>query len=412
MKLSIIICVYNTPREYLDAALHSIKNSTLQKIEGEYEICMVDDGSTLDYTELVKLYGVKYTKTENRGILSARLTGARMATGEYSAFFDSDDTVSYNYHLPMLRRAEDTDADIAFNGWATHTERARYYPKKDCSMLRTEAALGDGALKCFLENEGRQHSFYVLWNKLFRTSLLKGAFEDVISAAIAERTSYSEDAAICFYAFKEAKRVEFVNTGLYFYRIHGSQVVNPTSEEKLRAQIDGMTATLAAMRTGIVGRADEAELLVHVNEWAALMARAHYSVARGAGYLSLYPYIKEKYGIKSLSLSTVRDGEVYEHKILLGDNFEEVDSILLGISCGNEPVRVKYPRRTPYIARAVRELTKEGMITTDTSAKLVVIPKYKIPFKKKLLYNAFLYKMGLIFFKKGSRARNFLKKFI
>ena len=66
MKFSIIICVYNTPVEYLSEALRSVTDSTLKRISGDYEICMVDDGSDekYDYSALVKEYGVKYIKTE------------------------------------------------------------------------------------------------------------------------------------------------------------------------------------------------------------------------------------------------------------------------------------------------------------------------------------------------------------
>ena len=415
MKLSIIICVYNTPVEYLSEALRSVTDSTLKRISGDYEICMVDDGSDekYDYSALVKEYGVKYIKTENGGILAARRRGVEMATGEFSIYLDSDDTVTFNYHLPMLERAKKCGADIVINGWGINTERAKYYPKNDATMKpEKESVTGEDILKCFLENEGRQHSFYVLWNKLFKTDLLRKAFGKVAESGISERTSYSEDAALCFFAFKYAKKLEFVNTGLYLYRIHSSQVVNVTSEKKLTSQIDGMSATLNMMRSGLTDRADEKELSEHLDEWAALMSRSHYSVAQGLGYESLFPYIKEKYGVDKLSLSTVRDGEAYEKKVLLGDNFSEIEALLLSISERKDAVRVKFPRHTPYIEWAVSELSEYGKITDSKSAELVVIPKFRIPFKKRLIYNAFLYRLGLIFFKKGSKARNFLKKFL
>ncbi len=376
---------------------------------------MIDDGSKdeYDYSSLASAYGVKYKKTENGGILAARRRGAEMASGEYSIFFDSDDTVTFDYHLPMLSRAEETDADIVINGWGINTERAKYYPENDTTMRpQAPTVVGDAVLKTFLMNEGRQHSYYVLWNKLFKTELLLKAFDEVKAAGIAERTSYSEDAALCFFAFKHAKKLEFVNTGLYLYRIHSTQVVNVTSEEKLRSQIDGMTATLDMMREGVKDRADRDELTEHVSKWAALMSRSHYSVAAGAGYKALYPYIKEKYGVSELALSTLYDGAAYEKKVLLGENFSEIEELLLSISEREDAVRVKFPRKIPYISRAVRSLRAYGKITESKEAELVKIPKYRIPLKKRFLYNAFLYRLGLIFFKKGSKTRNFLKKFL
>ena len=415
MRLSIIICVYNAPVRYLEEALRSITRSTLKRIEGDYEICMLDDGSDkeFDYAALALKYGAKYKRTENGGILTARKNGAKMATGEYAIFFDSDDTVSFNYHLPMLETAEKSGADVVINGWGVNTERAKYYPKRDTTMRRDHhSLLGDAILKEFLSNEGRQHSYYVLWNKLFKTELLLKAFSEVIDHGISGRTSYSEDAALCFFAFKRAKLLEFINTGFYLYRIHQSQTSSSTSELGLRSQIDGMSATLDMMREGIKGRADEEELSAYIDGWIGLMSRSHYSVAKGAGYYDLFPYIKEKYGVEKLSFSTYKDGAAYEAKILLGDNFNEVEEILYSISVSEHSFRVKYSQSSPYIETSIKELSRYGKISESADNPIIVIPKYKIPLKKRIIYNAYVYRLGLIFFKKGSWARNFLKRFL
>ena len=121
MKLTVIICVYNTDKSYLDECLSSITHSTLataklcDRDDIGYEILMVDDGSTEDYRDLVDKYGVRYVKTENRGIFTARALGVELADGDFITFCDSDDTVSFNYHLPMLMTAEFHSADIVIN---------------------------------------------------------------------------------------------------------------------------------------------------------------------------------------------------------------------------------------------------------------------------------------------------------
>ena len=172
MKLSVIICVYNTPREYLDKCLSSITNSTLSL--GEYEICIVDDGSSEDYSDLVGKYGAVYRKHENQGILYSRICGIEMAKGDYVTFVDSDDTVSVNYHYPMLTESE--NADIVVNDWAFHTEKCKYFCTTDDLTSGDVSKFGDDVLAFFLAGEGRQHSRFVLWNKAFRSDVIKRVF--------------------------------------------------------------------------------------------------------------------------------------------------------------------------------------------------------------------------------------------
>ena len=133
MKLSIIICVYNTPREIFEGCLRSLQKSTLFADGGKHgtEIIAVDDGSSTDYSDLIEKYGIRYTRTENRGIFSARALGISLATGEYVAFVDSDDTVSFDYHAPMIEKADVSGADIIINDWAYHTDSSRYFTDAD-----------------------------------------------------------------------------------------------------------------------------------------------------------------------------------------------------------------------------------------------------------------------------------------
>ena len=102
MKTSIIVCLYNTENKKFEKCMNSICTSTLT----DYEVLVIDDGSTEDYTEIIEKYNPVYVKTQNRGLLAARLYGIALARGEYIAFVDSDDAVTFNYHAPMVEEAE------------------------------------------------------------------------------------------------------------------------------------------------------------------------------------------------------------------------------------------------------------------------------------------------------------------
>ena len=414
MKLSVVICVYNTPREYFEACLDSITDSTLQKggfcESAEYEICVVDDGSAVDYSDLVEKYKLSYKKTENRGIFCARLAGIAMARGEYIAFVDSDDTVSWNYHRPMLQLASREGLDIVINDWAFHTERIRYCCRNDATIRGDLSLKGGEALRAFLSQSGLQHSFYVLWNKLYRTELLRRAAEELSELATGEEMfNFSEDALMNFYAFLYAKSVKNIHTGYYFYRIHSSQTVAVTDADKLKRQIDCMAYTLDRMESEVRGLDNSSELLGYIAAWRELMARSHYSHARGAGFESLYPYIKEKYRVARLRKAKYSDGKYYTASLLLPENIRKMDAALLAAYRSGSVARFVTDHGSEYIKAQLRGLASLGCeVRIDGTG--AVIPKPKVLVKNKVIMNSLVRRVGMILFPKGSKIRAILKK--
>lgn len=413
MKLSIIICVYNTDVKYLEECIKSIVHSTLFELEGGYEICIVDDGSSVDYTQLVETYNLRYQKTENRGILMARSTGIEMARGEYVAFCDSDDTVTFHYYAPMVRRAMDTGAEIVINDWAFHAPNIRYYCKNDDLISSDFDVSGNNTLLAFFKNEGRQHSFYVLWNKVYKASLLQRAFRALHNSDYPKNSSYSEDAAINFFAWRDAVRIVNVHTGFYFYRLHEGQSVNITSEEKLRRQILSMSACFDLMRSNIGDHPHKDDMMKSIREWECMMARAHFSQAKAAKFESLFALIKDCYHMERLTLSKLKDSEVYAENVLLGKNFDLVESCLFKVWNSNHPISVYHSSKDRYTHHMVISLATDGKVNLAKKGVAdIIIPKEEIPFRKKILYQRHVYKLGLVVFKKGSKIRSLLKKIL
>jgi len=90
--VSIIIPTFNR-RDYITIALDSVLAQTYK----DYEIIIIDDGSSDDTKEILKPYqnNIRYFYQDNRGIPTTRNKGIREAQGNYIAFLDSDD-----YWLP------------------------------------------------------------------------------------------------------------------------------------------------------------------------------------------------------------------------------------------------------------------------------------------------------------------------
>jgi glycosyltransferase involved in cell wall biosynthesis len=87
-QVSVIITAYNSER-FLAEAIESVLAQTFR----DFEVLVVDDGSTDGTGHVVRRYGasVRYIRQENRGQSAARNNGIRAARGEFIAFLDADD---------------------------------------------------------------------------------------------------------------------------------------------------------------------------------------------------------------------------------------------------------------------------------------------------------------------------------
>ena len=84
--VSVIVCSYNGAKT-LAACLESLGKINYPN----YEVILVDDGSTDDTPEIAARYpAVRYIHQENHGLSHARNTGAAAAKGEVFAYTDSD----------------------------------------------------------------------------------------------------------------------------------------------------------------------------------------------------------------------------------------------------------------------------------------------------------------------------------
>jgi glycosyltransferase involved in cell wall biosynthesis len=86
--VSVVIPTYNAA-ELLPEAVESVLEQTYE----DFEIIVVDDGSTDETPDVMGTYteDVRYIRKENGGSASARNRGIREARGEYVAFLDADD---------------------------------------------------------------------------------------------------------------------------------------------------------------------------------------------------------------------------------------------------------------------------------------------------------------------------------
>ena len=84
-RISVVVCTYNGSRTIRDC-LEGLGRLAYP----DYEVIVVDDGSTDAAGAIASGYDVRLIQTANRGLANARNTGLQAATGEIVAYIDDD----------------------------------------------------------------------------------------------------------------------------------------------------------------------------------------------------------------------------------------------------------------------------------------------------------------------------------
>lgn len=168
--------IYNS-ENYVSQAIESVLNQTLK----DFELILVDDGSTDKSPEICDAYAEKDSRIQvihqtNGGICAARNCGLEMVKGEYVAFIDNDDVylpdlLEENYNL-----AKKYNADILKYG-NKYIKHREFSPACICSSEKL-----DEKKIMIIQNEDIRENYRQLndddllvyvWDGLFKTSLIK-----------------------------------------------------------------------------------------------------------------------------------------------------------------------------------------------------------------------------------------------
>ena len=109
-KVTVYIPTHNYGR-FLDAAIQSVLKQTM----GDWELVVIDDGSTDDTSEILKPYRVhpkiRILEQKNRGLNFTNNVALHIAKGEYLMRLDADDLLDENILL-VLSHVLDTKPDV------------------------------------------------------------------------------------------------------------------------------------------------------------------------------------------------------------------------------------------------------------------------------------------------------------
>jgi glycosyltransferase involved in cell wall biosynthesis len=125
--VSIIIPCYNAER-FLAQTIESVFSQTFSN----YEIILVDDGSTDGTVEVIKSFGTKVRSEfgPNRGASAARNRGTELAQGKFIQYLDADDLLRSDTLEKKINALETSGADVAYTDWQKleENEQGKFSP--------------------------------------------------------------------------------------------------------------------------------------------------------------------------------------------------------------------------------------------------------------------------------------------
>ena len=209
-KVSVIVPVYNA-----ESVLHYCVDSILNQTFKDYELILVDDGSTDGSGALCDEYAltnenVLVKHMENQGVSVARNTGIELAKGEYICFVDSDDYVEKDFLQEMVGKAEE-GFDFVLTAY-------QWVDDYNCNAFKTVIYIEKESYSVADKNSLMNLSNLVLlsqpWNKLFKREII---IDNHIR--MPENISLGEDTVFVFRYLSciIERRFCVINKPLYYY---------------------------------------------------------------------------------------------------------------------------------------------------------------------------------------------------
>lgn len=117
MKVSVIVPAYNAEK-YIGQCIKALLNQAYRR--EDYEVIVVDDGSTDKTADIIKNYHIRYIHQKNQGPAAARNNGVREAKGDIIFFTDSDCIATPNWIEEMLRPFKSPDIAAVKGAYLTN----------------------------------------------------------------------------------------------------------------------------------------------------------------------------------------------------------------------------------------------------------------------------------------------------
>lgn len=224
--LSVVVPVYNSEKT-IEKCIRSIMGQTYHNLE---IIVVIDGGEDQSYHICEKLAYVderiKVLKNEHLGVMATRKAGVNMATGEYTAFVDSDDWIEECYFEKLMEDIDGVDVVITDRYIVEQENQQISY----CCPRHIEQGTYSGdKIKYIWEMAASPNGIdCCLWNRVCRTSLINISVNNV-----PDNIYLMEDYAISLQALLMCDKVKVLNIGGYHYCVRSDSLVHSIHKDYL-----------------------------------------------------------------------------------------------------------------------------------------------------------------------------------
>lgn len=218
MRFSIVAAVYNEEL-YLKAFLDAVLNQTYK----DYEVIIVDDGSTDASGKICDEYKQRYAEIdmkvihqENAGVLRAKRNGLQEATGDYVVLLDSDDLPEYTLLESVAEALSDNNADVVvYRVNHLDADGNKHLNENHSEVFGKDKILYTGSEKKVLCGQLIDNTlWHAMWCKAVRRNIICAdrGYED------ATNVCNGEDLLQTMACFDAAESILCLNKALYNYR--------------------------------------------------------------------------------------------------------------------------------------------------------------------------------------------------
>lgn len=248
---SIVMPVYNVEL-FLREAIDSVLNQSFT----EFELIIINDGSTDNSSEIIKSYPdnrIKIINQTNKGLSAARNIGISHVSGKYLTFLDSDDKLHKDFLYDSFKILSKYRVDILLHGYTRSIKKFN----KNINITENNIEKING-LRAFeniiLKNDIKNIPFVTVWGKIFR-------FEIIKDLKFIENKVH-EDVFFTNQVYFKTDNIYIIHSSYYyFYRKNKKSIIN--SKFSIDNKIDGIEGKLD--RKLIITERSLSYLLIKVN---------------------------------------------------------------------------------------------------------------------------------------------------